>query len=190
MLRAAGYRQRTDSKDLTLIDTDHDVEFYYLRPRDIAVYIGRGDLDLGITGLDMLLDSGADASEIMQLGFAGSRFRFAARGGESMSVADLNGKRIATSYPGLLQAYLDRESVTAELVKLDGAVESAIRLGVADVIAEALKPSPNVEALWPTAAGMLRRSSRAALMGLPVKSISLAMCGGATFRKVSRPVTL
>ena len=136
MLRAAGYRQRTDSKDLTLIDTDHDVEFYYLRPRDIAVYIGRGDLDLGITGLDMLLDSGADASEIMQLGFAGSRFRFAARGGESMSVADLNGKRIATSYPGLLQAYLDRESVTAELVKLDGAVESAIRLGVADVIAD------------------------------------------------------
>lgn len=136
MLRAAGYRQRTDSKDLTLIDTDHDVEFYYLRPRDIAVYIGRGDLDLGITGLDMLLDSGADASEIMQLGFAGSRFRFAARGGESMSVADLNGKRIATSFPGLLQAYLDRESVTAELVKLDGAVESAIRLGVADVIAD------------------------------------------------------
>lgn len=136
MLRAAGYRQRTDAKDLTLIDTDHAVEFYYLRPRDIAVYIGRGDLDLGLTGLDMLLDSGADASEVMRLGFAGSRFRFAARDGANMTVADLEGRRIATSYPGLLQAYLDREGITAELVKLDGAVESAIRLGVADVIAD------------------------------------------------------
>lgn len=136
MLRAAGYRQRTDSKDLTLIDADHNVEFYYLRPRDIAVYIGRGDLDLGITGRDMLIDSGADATEIMQLGFAGSRFRFAAFGGANMTVADIAGKRIATSYPGLLRAFLDEQGIAAELVKLDGAVESAIRLGVADVIAD------------------------------------------------------
>ncbi|QXT63868.1 ATP phosphoribosyltransferase [Tessaracoccus palaemonis] len=136
MLRAAGYRQRTDAKDLTLIDADHNVEFYYLRPRDIAVYIGRGDLDLGITGRDMLIDSAADATEIMQLGFAGSRFRFAALGGSTMTVADVAGKRIATSYPGLLRAFLDEQGISAELVKLDGAVESAIRLGVADVVAD------------------------------------------------------
>ena len=136
MLRAAGYRQRTDAKDLTLIDSDHNVEFYYLRPRDIAVYIGRGHLDLGITGRDMLLDSGADATEIMQLGFGGSRFRFAAKGGATMSLADLNGQRIATSYPGLLQSFLAENGIDAELVKLDGAVESAIRLGVADVVAD------------------------------------------------------
>lgn len=136
MLRAAGYRQRTDSKDLTLIDSDHHVEFYYLRPRDIAVYIGRGDLDLGITGRDMLLDSAADATEIMQLGFAGSRFRFAAPGGSSLTVSDVAGKRIATSYPGLLRAFLDEQGIDAELVKLDGAVESAVRLGVADIVAD------------------------------------------------------
>ncbi len=136
MLRAAGYRQRTDSKDLTLIDADHGVEFYYLRPRDIAVYIGRGHLDVGITGRDMLLDSGADAVEIMQLGFAGSRFRFAAPGGASMTVEDIQGKRVATSYPGLLRGYLQERGIDAELVKLDGAVESAIRLGVADVVAD------------------------------------------------------
>ena len=136
MLRAAGYRQRTDTKDLTLIDSDHGVEFYYLRPRDIAVYIGRGDLDVGITGRDMLLDSRAEASEIMELGFAGSRFRFAAPGGSSMSLADVEGRRVATSYPDLLAAYLDDNGITAELVKLDGAVESAIRLGVADVVAD------------------------------------------------------
>ncbi|MDO5084642.1 ATP phosphoribosyltransferase [Arachnia propionica] len=136
MLRAAGYRQRTDPKDLTLIDEVHNVEFYYLRPRDIAVYVGEGHLDVGITGIDMLLDSGADAEEVMKLGFGGSRFRFAAPAGSSCSVADLEGRRIATSYPGLLGEWLAGQGITAKLVKLDGAVESAIRLGVADVVAD------------------------------------------------------
>lgn len=136
MLRAAGYRQRSDSKDLTLVDESHGVEFYYLRPRDIAVYIGRGHLDVGITGRDMLLDSGAEAVETMALGFGGSRFRFAAVGGASMTMADVAGKRIATSYPGLLRGFLEEQGIEADLVKLDGAVESAIRLGVADVVAD------------------------------------------------------
>lgn len=47
LLREAGYRQRTDRKDLTLRDEDNGVEFFYLRPRDIAVYVGEGTLDLG-----------------------------------------------------------------------------------------------------------------------------------------------
>lgn len=136
MLRSAGYRQRTDPKDLTLIDADHNVEFYYLRPRDIAVYVGAGHLDLGITGRDMLLDSEAEADEVIPLGFGGSRFRFAAPVGGGNTVANLSGKRIATSYPGLLQVWLDTHGIEASLVKLDGAVESAIRLGVADVVAD------------------------------------------------------
>ena len=136
MLRAAGYRQRTDPKDLTLVDSVHDVEFYYLRPRDIAVYVGEGHLDVGITGRDMLLDSGARATEVMPLGFGGSRFRFAAPAGRSHDIAALAGKRIATSYPGLLGRWLGEHGIEANLVKLDGAVESAIRLGVADVVAD------------------------------------------------------
>ena len=136
MLRAAGYRQRTDPKDLTLVDPVHDVEFYYLRPRDIAVYVGEGHLDVGITGRDMLLDSGARATEVMPLGFGGSRFRFAAPAGRSNDIAALAGKRIATSYPGLLGRWLGEHGIEAHLVKLDGAVESAIRLGVADVVAD------------------------------------------------------
>jgi ATP phosphoribosyltransferase len=136
MLRSAGYRQRTDSKDLTLTDEAHHVEFYYLRPRDIAVYVGQGHLDVGITGRDMLLDSGAPVTEIMPLGFGGSRFRFAAPSAGDHTVADLEGKRIATSYPGLLGNWLAAQGIRAELVKLDGAVESAIRLGVADVVAD------------------------------------------------------
>jgi ATP phosphoribosyltransferase len=99
MLSKAGYRQRSDTKDLVLVDDINNVEFYYLRPRDIAVYVGEGTLDLGITGRDMLLDSGANAEEIMALGFGASKFRFAAPANGAWTLQDLNGKRIATSYP-------------------------------------------------------------------------------------------
>ncbi len=139
MLTEAGYRMRWDSRDLVLLDEANGVEFYYLRPRDIAVYVGEGTLDLGITGRDMLLDSGAEADEVMALGFGGTRFRFAAPGGASWTLADLNGKRIACSYPGLLRAYLDAQGVSARLIHLDGAVESSVRLGVADAIADVVE---------------------------------------------------
>jgi ATP phosphoribosyltransferase len=139
MLREAGYRQRTDAKELVLVDETNGVEFYYLRPRDIAVYVGEGTLDLGITGRDMLLDSEAEADEVMALGFGGTRFRFAAPGGSTMSVADLAGTRIATSYPGLVRSYLASHGVAARLIHLDGAVESSVRLGVADVVADVVE---------------------------------------------------
>ncbi len=139
MLKEAGYRQRSDLKDLVLVDEANGVEFYYLRPRDIATYVGERTLDLGFTGRDMLLDSGADAREVLPLGFGGTRFRFAAPGGADWTLADLAGRRIATSYPGLLQTYLVERGVAARLIKLDGAVESAVRLGVADAIADVVE---------------------------------------------------
>jgi ATP phosphoribosyltransferase len=136
MLREAGYRQRTDSRELVLIDADNDTEFFFLRPRDIAIYVGSGRLDVGITGEDLLLDSGAAAQPILQLGFAGSTFRFAGRPDGPRSVADLDGKRIATAYPGVVAAYVREHGISAELIRLDGAVETAVRLDVADVIAD------------------------------------------------------
>ncbi len=139
MLMEAGYRQRSDPKDLVLVDEANGVEFYYLRPRDIAVYVGEGTLDLGITGRDMLLDSDAQADELVSLGFGRTTFRFAAADGTRTKPADLAGCRIATSYPGLVRAYLDQRGITARLIGLDGAVESAIRLAVADVIADVVE---------------------------------------------------
>jgi ATP phosphoribosyltransferase len=139
MLREAGYRQRSDSKELTLLDADNGVEFFYLRPRDIALYVGEGTLDVGITGRDLLMDSGSKAEESMSLGFGSSKFRFAAHPGVLGSLADLNGKRIATSYVGVVRGYLEEHGVDAEVVRLDGAVETSIRLGVADVIADVVE---------------------------------------------------
>ena len=136
MLKEAGYRQRTDPRDLTLIDNDNDVEFYYLRPRDIALYVASGELEVGITGRDLLLDSGANSEEFLALDFGKSTFRFAAANGKNFKESDLNGKRIATAYPGLVSSYLSKLGVQAEVVRLDGAVESSVRLGVADAIAD------------------------------------------------------
>ena len=136
ILKEAGYRQRNDSRDLVLLDPDNEVEFYYLRPRDIAIYVGNGELEAGITGRDLLIDSGASAEEIMTLDFGGSTFRFAGPSGKNFAITDLAGKRIASAYPGLVSDFLERASLKAEIVKLDGAVESSIRLGVADFIAD------------------------------------------------------
>lgn len=136
MLREAGYLPASAARDLVVQDPDNDVEFFFLRPKDIAVYVGEGTLDVGITGRDMLLDSGADAEELAALGFGGSTFRLAAPAGTTARVEDLAGRRIATSYPGVLAAYLAGAGIEARIVRLDGAVENAVRLGVADAVAD------------------------------------------------------
>lgn len=175
VLREAGYRQRYDSKDLVLVDDANGVEFYYLRPRDIAVYVGEGTLDLGITGRDMLLDSAAEADEVLSLGFGGTRFRFAAPGGSAMTLADLEGRRIATSYAGLVGAFLQREGISARLIHLDGAVESSVRLGVADVVADVVETGTTLkkaglelfgEAILESEAVLIQRRGVAAPEGL------------------------
>jgi ATP phosphoribosyltransferase len=112
------------------------VEFYYLRPRDIAIYVGSGELEAGITGRDLLIDSGASAREILSLDFGASTFRFAGPAQEKLTLESISGKRVATAYPGLVEKHLTDLKISADVVRLDGAVESSIRLGVADIIAD------------------------------------------------------
>ena len=139
MLRESGYRQRQDTKELTLADADNGVEFYYLRPRDIALYVGEGTLDVGITGRDLLLDSGAKAEEVLGLGFGRSTFRFAGPVGQYADPSHLQGTRIATSYVGIVRQYLAERGIDATVNRLDGAVETSVQLGVADVIADVVE---------------------------------------------------
>ena len=134
MLREAGYRQRTDGRDLTVLDVANDVEFYFLRPKDIAIYVGSGDLDLGITGRDLALDSGATVHEVLGLGFG--HFRFAGPDDRDWQVADLAGLRVATAYPNLVTGHLAEHGIAAEVIRLDGAVEISVQLGLADAIAD------------------------------------------------------
>ncbi|MEY3020263.1 MAG: hypothetical protein RLZZ272_1247 [Actinomycetota bacterium] len=136
MLREAGFRQRTDARDLVLVDPDNDVEFFFLRPRDVATYVGGGEVDLGITGRDLLLDADSGAEELLALGLGRSTFHYAAPAGTLTGPGELAGRRIATSYPGLVRRDLTARGIDATVVVLDGAVETAVRLGVADVIAD------------------------------------------------------
>ncbi|MEU4558242.1 ATP phosphoribosyltransferase [Actinoplanes sp. NPDC023936] len=139
MLRDAGYRQRTDPKDLLCRDEANNVEFFYLRPKDITTYVGSGDLDLGITGRDLLVDSGVPATELLDLNFGRATFRWAAPAGTLQSADEIGGRRIATAYPGVVARYLAENEVKADVVRLDGAVENAVRLGVADLIADVVE---------------------------------------------------
>lgn len=136
MLREAGYLVRRDSKDLHVVDTSAGIEFFYLRPRDIATYVGSGSLDAGLTGLDLLLDSGSSAKSIASLGFGQSTLRFAGPLGRFRDVVELEGRSVATAYPNLVRNFLESRGVNAKLIALDGAVEVAVRLGVAEAVAD------------------------------------------------------
>ncbi|MGD1239140.1 ATP phosphoribosyltransferase [Mycobacterium seoulense] len=136
ILAEAGYRRRTDSKDLTVIDPVNQVEFFFLRPKDIAIYVGSGQLDLGITGRDLVRDSDAPVRERLALGFGSSSFRYAGPAGRGWTTADLAGKRIATAYPNLVRKDLADKGIEATVIRLDGAVEISVQLGVADAIAD------------------------------------------------------
>ncbi len=167
MLKEAGYATRRDPKDLHVIDTVNDVEFFYLRPRDIATYVGSGSLDAGITGLDLLLDSRSDATRVADLKFGQSTFRFAAPKGEFSSLNDLAGKRVATAYPNLVHDYLAKNNVSVDLVQLDGAVETAVRLGVADAVADVVSTGGTLRQAGLEIFGPVMLESTAQLIAAP-----------------------
>lgn len=167
MLKEAGYATRRDPKDLHVIDTVNDVEFFYLRPRDIATYVGSGSLDAGITGLDLLLDSRSKATRVADLKFGQSTFRFAAPKGEFSSLNDLTGKRVATAYPNLVHDYLAKNNVSVDLVQLDGAVETAVRLGVADAVADVVSTGGTLRQAGLEIFGPVMLESTAQLIAAP-----------------------
>ncbi len=167
MLKEAGYATRRDPKDLHVIDTVNDVEFFYLRPRDIATYVGSGSLDAGITGLDLLLDSRSDATRVADLKFGNSTFRLAAPKGEFSSLNDLAGKRVATAYPNLVHDYLAKNNVSVDLVQLDGAVETAVRLGVADAVADVVSTGGTLRQAGLEIFGPVMLESTAQLIAAP-----------------------
>lgn len=165
MLHEAGYKTRRDQRELIVADPGNEVEFFYLRPRDIATYVGSGALDVGITGRDLLLDSGSQATEITTLDFGDSTFRFAAPAGRFSEVRELAGVRVATSYPGLVAQFLEQHDVHAELVRLDGAVESAVRLGVADAVADVVSTGTTLRSAGLEVFGPVILESTAVLIG-------------------------
>ena len=170
MLREAGYATRRDPQELHVVDDRNGIEFFYLRPRDIATYVGEGSLDAGLTGLDLLLDSDSKAEEVEDLGFGASTFRFAAKTDSGIdSIDKVSGKRVATAYPNLVSSFLERNGIKATIVKLDGAVESAIQLGVADVVADVVSTGNTLRKAGLKVFGPVILTSTARLISAPGK---------------------
>ncbi|WP_297564803.1 ATP phosphoribosyltransferase [uncultured Arcanobacterium sp.] len=175
LLQEAGYRQRREGRELVLLDEANEAEFFFIRPRDVAIYVGEGTVDVGITGRDLLLDSGASALEHRALGFARSTFRFAAPRAQITSLADLSGKRIATSYDRLLKNYLEKRNIDAQIVHLDGAVESSVHLGIADAIADVVETGSTLRAAGLEVFGEPLLESEAILISNPAACDSPAL---------------
>lgn len=173
MLQEAGYATRRDSKDLHIVDEKSGVEFFYLRPRDIATYVGSGALDAGITGSDLLRDSGSRAEGVSALGFGHSTLRFAAPKGAFKDVSDLSGKRVATAYPRLIANYLINQGVSADVIQLDGAVEISVRLGVADLVADVVSTGNTLRQAGLEIFGPIILQSEATLISAPGKEKEL-----------------
>lgn len=167
MFAEAGYTGRRDPKTLHVVDEENGVEFFFLRPRDIATYVASGALDVGVTGRDLLLDVEHTAREIETLGFGGSTFRFAGPPGAFSSVADLAGARVASAYPGLVGRFLRENGVDAQLVQLDGAVESAVQLGVADAVADVVSTGTTLRQAGLEIFGPVILESEAVLISRP-----------------------
>jgi ATP phosphoribosyltransferase len=139
LISEAGYKCKRYGSELVLLDKKNDVEFYFLRPRDIAIYVGNGFLDLGITGRDLALDSGTKVHECLALNFGQSSFYYAVPQSSSLTPDGFNGLRIATSYPHIVELDMERRGLKTTIVELDGAVEISIKLGVADAIADVVQ---------------------------------------------------
>ena len=171
MLQEAGYATRRDPQELHLIDEDNQIEFFYLRPRDIATYVGSGALDAGFTGLDLLQDAESDAELVADLGFGASTFRFAAPAGSNLqNIQEIQGLRLATAYPNLIRRFLQNQAVEVKIIKLDGAVESAVKLGVADVVADVVSTGNTLRKAGLAVFGPVILRSTAHLISAPGRS--------------------
>lgn len=174
LLREAGFLKSHHPRDLVVSDPDNDIEFFFLRPRDVATYVGEGTLDFGITGIDLLVDSKSSAEVMIELGFGKSTFRIATDSQSGIkNLKDLDKKRIATSYPNLLHKWLTENSLNSEIVSLDGAVENAIRLGVAEAIADVVDTGTTVKQAGLIFVGEIISKSQAVLIKSKKISTSL-----------------
>ena len=146
LIKNAGYKVRRSGKQLFCTDEANGVEFYFLRPKDITAYVASGTFTLGITGRDIVQDTHFDnINEALPLGFGKSKMRYIIPGADEFTGLDMfEGKTIACSYPILIKKHLASQNVNADVVKLDGAVEISIQLGIADAAADVVETGTTI----------------------------------------------
>ncbi|MGE5595810.1 MAG: ATP phosphoribosyltransferase [Hyphomicrobiales bacterium] len=135
LLSSCGYRVGRTASVLSLLDPENDVEFYFLRPGDIPVYISNGILDAGITGKDFVAEKSCAPALLLDLNYGGSRLCAAvAEDSPVTTLEEVAALRIATSFPAITRAAFGGREL--KLVELEGAVEIAVQLGIADAVVD------------------------------------------------------
>lgn len=137
LLKDIGIQIDNGKEQLKAKATNFPVEVFYLRNGDIPQYLRDGVVDTAIIGHNVLVEKGTDIPFITALGFSKCRVSIAVpKTTYYKSVADLNGKQIATSYPNTVQQFLEKHNVKAQLHIINGSVEIAPNIGLADAIVD------------------------------------------------------
>lgn len=142
-----GYGDAIEADSRKLIFTDEQAKLRYLlvKPSDVLTYVERGVADLGIIGSDTLLEEEKNLYELLPLGFGYCSFAVAGRKGEELYKRD-DVLRIATKYPNITQAYFKKRNQVIDIIKLNGSVELAPLVGLADVIVDIVETGKTLKA--------------------------------------------
>ncbi len=147
LLIAAGLKFRRQDRSLFARVRDMPIDVTFLRTDDIPVLCAEGAIDLGITGSDLVEESGVELSKRLALGLGNCRLAFCVPDGSNIQKpADLAGSRIATSFPNVTKHYLAKHQVAGHIVQLTGSVEVMIALGVADAIVDLVETGSTLAA--------------------------------------------
>ena len=137
LLKDCGINIENGKDQLKTSATNFPVEVFFLRNGDIPQYLRDGVIDLAIVGENLLEEKGSDLEIIEKLGFSKCRVSIAfPKEVEFKSIIDLNGKRIATSYPNTVKTFLKKNNINAEIHVINGSVEIAPNIGLADAICD------------------------------------------------------
>jgi ATP phosphoribosyltransferase len=147
LLVEAGLKFRRQDRSLFARVRDMPIEVTFLRTDDIPVLCAEGAIDMGITGGDLIAESGVELTTRLPLGMGNWKLAICVLEDSGIrKAADLAGRRIATSFPRVTQAYLDRHKIKAHIVELTGSVEVMIVLGVADAIVDLVETGSTLAA--------------------------------------------
>lgn len=137
LLKECGITFNTGINKLKAEAFNFPIEVFFLRDDDIPEYVAEGVADIGIVGENVLLEANSDVKTIERLGFGKCRLSIAVqKGNKYKSLQDLQGKRIATTYKNVLQKFLRKEKIDAEIHEISGSVEIAPGIGLADAICD------------------------------------------------------
>ncbi len=147
LLHDAGLTFRRPERSLFARCPNLPVEIVFLRTADIPVLAMEGAIDLGITGADLVMESGADLIHRLDLGVGSCRLALCVDVDDKITdAAALDGKRVATSFPAITRAWLADHGASCHLVELSGSVEIMIALGVADAIVDLVETGSTLAA--------------------------------------------